>query len=165
MNNENYYTPSIEDIHVGYECEHTTDTLTFRVNNTDKIIKDKLYPYDVINYLKWIIEDGHEISEFIRTPYLTKEQIEKEGWVKLDNKFNDTQRIVHIPDYELKTEFGSLRLYIPDLDKVYEDIRIEKYTKGNPNDVWSMSSFYTIYRGLCPSINEFRQITKLLNIK
>lgn len=155
-----YYTPSVEDIHVGYEgqyhnvCMDERGKKEFNYDRWDTTILSKINVEIMLKY---------GINSF-RTPYLTREQIEKEGWIKVDNKFNDTQRIFHIPDYELKTEFGSLRLYIPDLDKVYEDIRIEKYTKGNPNDVWSMSSFYIIYRGPCPSINEFRKIVKLLGI-
>ena len=141
-----YYTPAIEDLRVGYECEHTTDTLTFKVNNTDEIIKDKLYSHDVVNYLKWIIENNHEISEFIRTPYLTKEQIEAEGW-------------------KSKTEYtGKFRF-------VFE--KGNSWLAWNPEEnmmtimpIDPSKEFYehnVRYAGGCPSINEFRQICKLLD--
>jgi hypothetical protein len=74
-----YFTPDIEDIHIGYECEI-------------------LYPHNMIEYNKKLNENLWEKHKFelreslsegdsmsfdyiFRTLYLTNKQIEAEGWV------------------------------------------------------------------------------------
>lgn len=161
-----YFTPSIEDIRVGYECEKAIIDFS---STGGKPLDWKKY---IIGQDMDVEEKGlREMSQYVlwntgglRVPYLTKEQIEAEGWIKQDNKFNEEQRVAWKPDYEFKTDFGSLRLYIPKLDKPYEDICIERYTKSNPNNVWSMSGKWIVYRGGCRCINDFRYISKLLGI-
>jgi hypothetical protein len=58
MENDKYFTPDIEDLRVGYECD---------------LLGSKI-----------VIEDRHDLDlsfdHPLRTPYLTKEQIEAEGW-------------------------------------------------------------------------------------
>jgi hypothetical protein len=149
-----YYTPDIEDIRVGYECEWIhLDKGWIKGVISEKILND-VFGFLFINKIEK------------RTPYLTKEQIEAEGWVEVPNRWfdtNKTQRMATVPDYELDTVFGKLKLFITNLKEVHKHISIERYTKADPNDAWSMSSFKTVYSGPCPSINEFRQIIKLLN--
>lgn len=82
-----YYTPDIEDIRIGYECE---------VNNAKgykKTFEPLCIDYkidggykDEIGEIIAMIDDGY--GE-VRTPYLTKEQIEAEGWewVNIDQCF------------------------------------------------------------------------------
>lgn len=146
-----YFQPDITDIRVGYECE----------------VKWHTYG-DGINWRSYIVKAGDSIltTNNVRVPYLTKEQIEAEGWVRQNNYFDETkkQRLGLIPDYELKTEFGSLRLFIKDLEKPYESIDIERYIKSDPNNPWSLSGKWFVYRGQCKDINTFRYICKLLNI-
>jgi hypothetical protein len=154
-NNPRYFTPSLEDIRVGYECEWLQDPAF-----------EKWIPFTVaLSNIGLLLKNDQSGLNFgIRVPYLSKEQIEAEGWVKQDNNFNETQRLAWIPDYELKTDFGSLRLYISNKDKPWENITIEKYTKSDVNDAFSMSSKWVVYRGQCKDINTFRYICKLLNI-
>lgn len=114
-----YYTPSIEDIRVGYECETQVDP----------------YPY----WVKTIIENGDCLNFIIekdwqiRTSYLTKEQIEAEGW-----EYTHHNRFIK-------------DVYYLDFDRTGLLI---SYGEGT-----------YCYDGACPSINEFRTIIKLLNIK
>jgi hypothetical protein len=89
-----YFTPDIEDIHIGYECEYhgmTTGGLYFFNENNTKDEKISIEPFIEVWYpIKcsldpWDKRKPEEIIELlknnqIRTPYLTKEQIETEGW-------------------------------------------------------------------------------------
>lgn len=84
---DKYFTPDIEDIRVGYYCEHTSDGLAFGLNNYDDIIVGELETCDVIQYIKWHVEDGYDIGNMIRVPFLTKEQIEEEGWKVLEKEW------------------------------------------------------------------------------
>ena len=139
---DKYFVPDIEDIRIGYEGEI----------NWNRAYEDKFVPFKI----KIQDNDGtytNEISDIIdalddgyaeaRTPYLTKEQIEAEGW-KETSKYN----------YE----------------KV--DSNITAYY-GNDHYLWIMHSGITVngeeykansFKGECKSINEFRYICKLLKI-
>lgn len=137
---EKYYTPAIEDIHVGYECETRQESGEWK----------KLTVTTSIGFHKWQLPT-------LRTPYLTKEQIEAEGWIFEPPV--DGIKLASRPDFILKkNDTLTYNLYIRD-----KRISIELYTKRT--GVWEMSSWVTIYSGSCPSINEFRTICKLLNIK
>jgi len=114
---EEYYTPDDEDIRIGYE-------------------------YDLLNS-KIIIEDRYDLDiafdQPIRTSYLTKEQIEAEGWKKQYKK-------------------GTWRVYQKypiHIVLMYDE---EKHELSIDND------FMILYQGECKSINEFRYICKLLKI-
>ena len=76
-----YYTPDIEDIRVGYECE------IFNPANTDPFILGHYYDsWDKITIHRVNMYDVGR-KEF-RTPYLTKEQIEAEGWIHIGGKLS-----------------------------------------------------------------------------
>lgn len=141
-----YYTPDISDIRVGYKCEFTTDSLSFEVNNTDDFSFRELDIADIKDIIDFI-EHGYfnedDLSQFIRTPYLTKEQIEEEGW-----KEYETRMICR----SFKKE-NDYHLYWFETDNAIQ------LCKGTP-PMWL--NYY--YSGECPSINEFRTISKLLNI-
>ncbi len=157
-----YFTPSIEDFRAGYECEVLHKS--YKMVNDESIYKEEWLKVTVKGSTAYLYI-GELSKQLIRVPYLTKEQIEAEGWVKQDNNFNETQRCAWLPDYELKTEFGSMRLYILSKDNISKEIIIERYDKSDANDAWSMSRKMIVYRGQCKDINTFRYICKLLNIK
>lgn len=129
MENNKYFTPNIEDIHIGYECEEHT-------------------PYSKDEWTKVIIEDFGPEADFdlqrcrdfifmdkIRVPYLTKEQIEDEGWKHSEKNcfdFNDRWMCSWYPEHN----------------------RIEFYDNENENG----------FAGECKDINTFRKIIKLLGI-
>ena len=138
-----YFTPDMEDFHIGYECEISTPT----------IWKSGKFPE--------ILELNSELDEFgkdslmkaahaiLRVPYLTKEQIEAEGWK--ENVLNNNEKALLLflkNGYELRMyknyicRFSILIVgagIIPNWDKV-------------------------LFEGKCKDINTFRKICKLLEI-
>lgn len=148
-----YFTPNIEDIRVGYECE----LLDASPPEDDwKIhIISKFDRFEFLN--KWI-----ENKE-IRVPYLTKEQIEAEGWKMLEDKSPFTSK-----PYKYRKIIGEKETGIFNEDHIYT---LEYYGIGNTNLIihleWESSwNRYSgnIFYGTCKDINTFRYICKLLNI-
>ena len=134
---EKYYTPSIEDIRVGYECEShewCSDELGISELNYDRWVRTTLNNSRVETIVKYGIKG-------IRVPYLTKEQIESEEWKhKRLNLFIKEKKDI------------KYSLYLLEGEKVM-------ISRESPN-------FHILYTGECPSINEFRYITnKLLKIQ
>lgn len=163
-----YYTPEIGDLHIGYECEKRlsgefsehVDIFLKEDATTEDYDKawDKYYNTDAKNYVKHVLtfEDFKllnvlTIRGYIRTPILTKEQIEAEGWKFIKNmsphyvvnKF--TKRFWH-EGIEYTLIKHSLGISI---------------TPEERKDI----SLSPSYEGTCPSINEFRTICKLLRLK
>lgn len=153
-----YYIPEIEDIKVGYECE-------IYEQSTTKLIKDikwhsvkvtignseygeTLAINRVPNYLK---------QSKIRTSYLTKEQIEKEGW-KIQN--------VLIEDDDGNDMFCTGFVKDIDENRWYELVFQEDKTfiqyKWYRNSVTQLCR--PIFYGKIKSINEFRTLCKWLGI-
>lgn len=138
-----YYTPNIEDICIGYECE----CLWVRPNpkTWDKI---KITETDTEEYLKLPIEEVIKRVKLgeIRVPYLTKEQIASEGWIFIhDRGLEENYGVKCTKDnYTLQYWFPHCRLKI-----VHAHL-------GTILETNLMETF---------SINEFRKICKLLNIK
>jgi hypothetical protein len=148
MNMENkYFTPDIEDFYVGYEFE------TKVYGEDDTWVKciyskptDELFCKD---------SDGNIwVNDSLRVPYLTKEQIEAEGW-----EYKHTHK-----------------------DLIYYDERIffEKRKSNKKEDIWTLQLEYyknnlvriqidqghdwKRFLGECKDINTFRKIIKLLKI-
>ena len=138
-----YYTPAIEDIRLGYEAEAL-------LPSTDSWVCDTWTPFVIdplkySHYTPWQGDGTHfddvvnKLSlKQIRTPYLTKEQIEAERWKVTDHVSGIW---AECKQFTLRYEFLTCRLEIVNTDQEH-----------------------IIYDGYCPSINEFRQITKLLGI-
>ena len=132
-----YYTPNIEDIRVGYET-----TIRYIDSETDEF-KTFIITKNNIGGLRFL-----DNMNGFRTPYLTKEQIEGEGWI-----YNDRSK--SSPTFfkgNMNTGYYQLRLFD-------NTIEIKDYGMSNPDRVSSL------YFGKCPSINELRYICKLLKIK
>lgn len=144
-----YFVPDIEDIRIGYECEvqKVTKAWTHIVNDVIKtdlvhdvnwesvIIKNK---YELVSYLE-LISTAH-----IRTPYLTKEQIEAEDW-----KPNGI-KVVNDGIYFRKSDNIGLNF-----DVLTHSIQI--YQVNSMID-------WNLYFGECKDINTFRSLCKLLKI-
>ena len=129
-----YFTPDIEDICIGYECEINNthgkwESITITFTNSNSFYKTDIAEVCLL------VED-----KYVRVPYLTKEQIEAEGW-KVDYTLGDF-------DYYVKTVN----------DEEYE---LEFCYKERINiNIWKR----TLYHGECKDINTFRKIIKLLGI-
>lgn len=144
-NKEQYYTPEISDLYVGYECEKlfVGEYIT------------KYYPYtikakelDMPNIYKTL--DGEINNYAYRTKYLDKQDIQSENWVIL--KKSDNNYIHAEKDMPLSPilRYDMLNQMLTIYNKI--DAR---------HEILTFPAFY----GYCPSINEFRKITKWIGIK
>ena len=138
-----YFTPDIEDLYVGYKLEikgkHDI--------NWQPVVLGK----DVIWHQFTHIENLGQAMEQLRVPYLTKEQIEAEGWRQ-----------------ELIYPNGTFIMMLGDKHKGFECMFADGDTQIVITRVWSMydDKFLrdNIYKGNCKCINQFRLIIKLLGI-
>lgn len=145
-----YYTPNIEDLCIGYECEiKTNHGFESFDNNKEKWVPIKIGYLDVdgayTDEIATIINEFDDGATPVRTPYLSKEDIEKEGW-----QLKETWQKIDIS-------------YLFKKGNIY--IRLG-YVEGVPTiDVLkNLESRTFMYLGECKSINEFRKIMKWLKI-
>lgn len=131
----NYFTPIIEELHVGYQCEIT-------------YAKDLIGTRDEY-FFKYIVEpqyfnEGDYVA--IRTPFLTRENIEKEFDVEVEKRFwygkywdvfNDSSK----HNYTVKYRFENQHMEI---------------NKDDESDI--------VFDGYVRCVNELRTILKLLKI-
>lgn len=138
-----YYTPKIEDFYLGYEFE--------------ELIEEQWIPQ--IFDRDWqicVFEELFLNKGAIRVSYLTKEQIEVEGWVHIGGQLQSESRQY----FELiKSPHGHLELNYTEYNT---NLIIQQ--RNHVRDASGNYILLTIFRGKCPSINELRIITKLLGI-
>lgn len=150
-----YYTPSIEDIRVGYELEYhnsMSDMIGDPKHNWSRWEATILKKGNVKNFMEYGIGRG------VRVSYLTKEQIEAEGWKSantggVDKGFIDGIFGCSKGNYMMGVDF---KPEIPIAHIMIMDCAKEHWYK-------TPEHFRCIFP--CPSINELRYISKLLNIK
>lgn len=150
-----YYVPEIEDIRIGYEYEefYSRDDNWYKgkvedFEEADLIIKEKL-PYDSI-----------------RTAYLTKEQIEAEGWIFLKKVEEGYTKMRFSDNNYLYFSKGDLSLRSGNWDKFQMRYQLDSqmaHITGKARITGVHYRMLTFY-GLCPSVNELRYISKLLGI-
>lgn len=147
-----YFTPDIEDIRVGYECEWTSDGLVFTTPYSEPLYSGKLEYSDVLDILKWYDMDSFNLTKIVRVPYLTKEQIEAEGWVW---KHDTTHFGGMFSSYEKNNHFLIHNRIKNEIRMIFKDPSLE-YDWKNPEkfNFWAE----------CKDINTFRYICKLLGI-
>lgn len=150
MQENQYFTPSIEDIRVGYECE---------------MFDDRLQDPENINWINVVLDDwdqvGYAIEDIkwrVRVPYLTKEQIEAEGWEFVDI-YRDGGTSVF---YKLGERKNSYELIVGRTNMMTPSSNIIINKTERDGNIFRKN---LIYNGDAPSINEFRKICKLLNIR
>jgi hypothetical protein len=139
---EKYYVPNREDFKEGFEYEKLYNTYSppdFKLTSSNWLKE----PFDdLISEENYLFNRDFE-SNSIRVPFLTKEDIEKEGWKNIE-EIDDAgaftaEKNLGATDYRLCWTS----------DKI-----LSVYEYGND----------CIYRGDCRCINDFRTICKLLNI-
>jgi hypothetical protein len=137
MENDKYFTPDIEDLCIGYELEMNWNRAYEEKWVPIKIsIQDEEFTYtDEISDIVNALDDG--MSE-ARTAFLTKEQIEAEGW---------KETISHGVYQKGEFKLGYL------------------WNTEEPPQIWIDYIHFRKYEAECKSINEFRYICKLLKIK
>lgn len=126
----NYYTPQIEDIRIGYECQSTID------NKNWYDFKFRKFDFGTLSI--------ELLNNIYRTPYLTKEQIEAEGWINQNDRGMSENGGAEFKKGKYQLRYWS---YHPRL-RIEGDLDILLETN-------IMKTF---------SINEFRYIIKLLGI-
>jgi hypothetical protein len=129
-NDDKYYIPEIEDLRIGYEMEA----------NINFYISENVWVHTTLMGVDEAVRKYHGMGMY-RTLYLTKEQIEVEGWTNIENEEGllfQNKKIINIYlVYYINTKF--CRIYLSDE---------------------SCNFFF----GYIKSINEFRYICKLLKI-
>jgi len=159
-----YYTPDISELHVGYECEHTTCKGAFDISLEDDIVKDKLTVDDLRRYLRFCNIHGDSVKDYIRTRYLDQSDIESLGWKncrKLTDWFgkNDKPNQVGFDMQNMMLGY--------DYDSHILAVTVKDPTKSEDGktEVYDYPKNVKWFRGECKSINELRTIMKFLNIK
>lgn len=153
MESEKYYTPDIEDLFIGYECEELRDTC-YEGGTSREYHDIRWEPYKVsctIGFHKWQ-------QPTLRTPYLTKEDIEKEGWSDEGLSVINREGKVENAWSFRKTNF--IAAYWEDTHYLGIIVRDPSLQDTRNFPALPLVSFV----GQCKSINEFRKITKWLNI-
>lgn len=139
-----YFTPSIEDIRIGYEAE--VNWGYYRNPDGTKSSNPDGWKPVVFKGVDEAVRKYHSLGMY-RVPYLTKEQIEAEGW-------EITAREVKAPPYEvdwINAKKGEHTLWI--------NLAMHKSMHMGISD-----KIYNVFRGQCKDINTFRYIIKLLGI-
>ena len=160
MENNKYFTPDIEDIHIGYECEVFDYAVPAVRIGKDKLLKEwqfrkiEKFESDYSGLVILLPEDG------IRVSYLTNKHLETEGW-----KYYQNIPDVVVPEgyveYYKDVEWFKVVISISetshylDVQKVFQNVQIGNELQEFRN---------TIYNGECKDINTFRKIIKLLKI-
>lgn len=131
-----YFTPDIEDICIGYEYEQLVTPLSESLDKgEEEWMKCKFPDPFTIDRILLL----YERKEQLRVPYLTKEQIEAEGWKPEKSYFRKNNLYLFFENNELEIDFG------------------EPFT-------WDASDSDVRYKGECKDINTFRKLIKLLGI-
>jgi hypothetical protein len=133
MENNKYFTPDIEDLCIGYELE-----LLCVIEGSNE--KEETWKNTIIYNL--YVENKEEFIKSVRVPYLTKEQIEAEGW-KLDSS-PDSNEMHFIK--KIKKSRHYLEFYPNTKEVIINKINTESLPFK------------------CKDINTFRKIIKLLEI-
>ena len=151
-----YYNSNLSDIITDNEIYFIKDLNKEIVE--DNLIKSILTPKQVAGILfpplNWERKQTENYTPNLGSyllKYLTKEQIEAEGWERQDNKYDDKS-------YKY-----------PEIGEIYKkrDLYISFYEKLKEIEIHNNHEYSdrkTYYDGYCPSINEFRYICSLLKI-
>lgn len=157
--NKEYFVPQIEDFRVGYICE-----LFQTFSDNDIIIRTEWGKVSLIkNAVIFLLQTNEKLNTLIRTPYLTKEQIEKEGW-EYSTSSEENNRVTKKEDkyieFNRKKSNDASKGIFTDNELTYF-INTHKLVIDNGE---SYDDSHCYFDGECKSINEFRYITKLLKI-
>lgn len=138
---KSYFTPSIRDIRIGYECEviNTKDIHVLSIPSNKWTAYTAVTDWDIWHLVHYLEQDC------LRVPLLTGEQIQKEGWYYVKKNLYKKGLI------EVRMIVGTV--------KIYKTIRHSFDCNSEP-EVYEHVFFW----GECKDINTFRYICKLLNI-
>lgn len=148
-----YYIADISEIDATTVCD-TKDYWIVTWSNCDWIDCEGWSHWDPIGIvgLQWMLH----ANVVVRIPYLTKEQIETEGWPYKES-YKDVLKFESDDIWNPKTKGGFLYYDTKD-----HTLRIQ-IKDGNQN--MDGPTYHTVFNGRCPSINDFRKIMKLLGLE
>lgn len=153
MENNKYFTPDIEDICIGYEYEQLVTPLSESLGKgEEEWMKCKFPDPFTIDRILLL----YERKKQLRVSYLTKEQIEAEGWTSFITEYKGDI----VPENMTYTFFREDRNYM--LGWNFNTNKITLIIK----DPSLVENYYNepTFRGECKDINTFRKIIKLLGI-
>lgn len=139
-----YYTPDLEDLFVGYEYE---------ILNSEDIWENKKLEFS----FGWL-EIPENFNENIRTKYLTKEQIENEGW----EIYNGRAEFKKCIGYYDKEDDLTGTEYLLDYNEKTNHLIIECGTINFGEAYYPYEGHNHIFSGQVKSINEFRKVIKMV---
>ena len=150
-----YYTPDLEDLHLGYEFEIKNDEGEWVPNGL---------------YLSPLSSRGEDYNliliaeKEIRTPYLSKEDIESLGFIlkhkSVDYWFEYNKQLLLSPEFNKFHGGTAYRIF---LNYGFHDNRLSIKADFEGNGNYDSSEF--LFEGECKSINELKKILKWLKIK
>ena len=104
MNQDKFYTPKIEELHVGMEVTTRPKNLSWMTKSKEEWKTVKVTPEN-FQTIAYCIDEGREVY----TPYLTPEQIIEEGWEYHGVSMVGDNYIYHLYHWQLvrmgQTEF------------------------------------------------------------
>lgn len=142
-----YFVPEIEDINVGYEGEIYRERDNSWWDIKTVMLKEG---FSVDHLLK------KAYNKQIRVPYLTSDQIEKEGWKYTGAKGYYLFGYDHVQGFHNAFEKGDYIIQGRALFGSHHIIKI-----FNTSD---QEGAHCVYEGECKDINTFRKLSKLLGI-
>lgn len=154
-----YYTPTIEELHIGYQCEIT-------------YAKDLIGTRDEY-FFKYIVEPQYFNERdyvAIRTPFLTKEQIEAEGWeeVSVQHRWGSSTYYKLIKEITIEDEdqeYTGREYRLSCTFKPNALLFIDKHPMYYGKTHYDGYACTQIFQGKISSINEFRTLMKWIGIK
>ena len=146
MENNKYYTPDIEEFHVGFECE-------FKNDMQDNVWKTEICDPDIMSIFYDSIEHDENFNDVFRVKYLDREDIESLGFKYLG--YDKDGRTHEVYDYKGEMEWWlkDYRCWNDD-----NDIVIHKTIKDG---VWRRDN---MFKGVIKNKSELKQILKQLGI-
>lgn len=170
MSNIKYFIPDIEDLKVGYECEICTN-YGYESFNDNKEIWEKVlieyknedgtYTEKLLNIIIGI-DDGYQP---VRVSYLTKEQIEAEGWnfkIKGIDLWFEKEVLTEEFDWSSFCNLYGYKPYKLFLNYGTNDNKI--IIKCDFSGGADFSNSDILFEGECKDINTLKYISKLLKI-
>lgn len=164
IDNNKYYIPDIEDLHIGYEMEwlQKGNGSEFVLDGVDKDTWQKWdYAFQGFNIkgIENLIQDNR-----LRTKYLDKEDIESMGWVDI----RDTEKWENRePMYYWGAKYKNAMMGYNPKDNTIAITYLDpcKTIDGKEDEYNYPETKYGQFRGECKSINELRILMKWLHIE
>lgn len=147
-----YFTPDIADLRVGYECEIQSSWGWQKGKWPDILFEDTLTGFQANDDLTKATKNTN-----LRVSYLTKEQIEKEGW-----EYKTTNKIRYWYEIESPENGGNWYGYYIYRAQLIHDPEMN-YVKIS--FCFDCTEWETVFEGEVKDINTLRSVMKLLRMK